>query len=377
LCIGFYVLRTSFLALLCAAFISIPVQAYASCGPDALGTHRILSVNAGGKTAFTGHEKSFGLKRGEVILTFDDGPIAGRTTRVLEALRKECVKATFFTVGEMARAYPKLVRRIVAQGHTLAHHTDTHNRLPTYSDDKAGQLIDRGIRSVEKIAYGIAGDAPRTPFFRYPYLARSKSTDKQLRKRGLIAFGANIDSRDWEAKSAGKVHDKIMKLLKREGKGIVLMHDIQSRTAKMLPRLLRSLKAGGYKIVHMVPASKGVPAERKLQPLVVAAIHPQFSKHHFRGNSSRYETRPALKTATLVSKKISPGIAPVARKLKRISKLATKRTGVIVKVRSKIKRTRPYNMRIGKRRRSPEAKARIIAVASKGWKLRSSQWIIR
>lgn len=340
-----------------------------------------MSLSARGKTTIIGYEKSFGLKQGEVVLTFDDGPIAGRTTKVLKSLRQECVKATFFTVGEMARAHPKLVKRIVAHGHTLAHHTDTHNRLPKYSIEKAGQLIDRGIRSVEKIAYGAEGDTPRTPFFRYPYLASSKATDKLLRKRGLIAFGANIDSRDWEAGSADKVHDKIMKLLKREGKGIVLMHDIQNRTAKMLPRLLRSLKHGGYKVVHIVPAHDGdpIPQQRKPEPMVVAEAQsqPSFPNHHYREKSARYEARPALTMASLEPKRTAPKKTPVQRKLRTVPKVIAKRAGVGAKKKPNIKRTRPYNVRIGKRRRSQKAKARIIAVASKGWKLRSSQWIIR
>lgn len=222
-----------------------------------------------------GFEKSFGLRRGEVVLTFDDGPIAGKTPRILDALKAHCAKATFFSVGRMAKAYPRLTRRIVREGHTLAHHTHAHNRMTAYGPKRRGQLIDRGIATVERIAYGSAKSRPRVPFFRYPYLARSKATDKTLRKRGLISFGANIDSRDWESVSANTVHNRVMRQLRKTGKGIILLHDIQSRTAKMLPRLLNSLKAEGYKLVHIVPGT-GAP-KRDIgpetdEPIVMAKV---------------------------------------------------------------------------------------------------------
>jgi len=217
----------------------------------------------------SGKEKSLGLRHKEVVLTFDDGPIAGNTPRVLKALADECVKATFFYVGQMARAYPSLVRKVVRQGHTLAHHTAAHNRLPEYKSETATKLIARGIRTVERIAYGKAGKTPRTPFFRYPYLARNKRTDAILREQGLMDFNANIDALDWKRDSPGVVHDRIMRILRREGRGIILMHDIQTRTAKMLPRLLRSLKAGGYKVVHVVP--RNAPVEQP-EPFMVASV---------------------------------------------------------------------------------------------------------
>ena len=113
------------------------------------------------------------------------------------------------------------------------------------------------MSGLQKIAYGEKSSTPKTPFFRYPYLARSNRTDRMLARKGLVAFGANIDSLDWKIKSSKRIHDHIMRQLKRKRRGIILMHDIHARTAKMLPRLLKSLKAGGYKVVHIVPKSGG------------------------------------------------------------------------------------------------------------------------
>ncbi len=268
-------------ALLGLFFTLISHTVYAACGPNALGTHRTIEIDARDHKRIIGKERSLGLRDKEVILTFDDGPIAGKTARILKALRKECVKATFFAVAKMAKYQPKLLRRIVRDGHTLAHHTYNHNRLPAYSTRKAEALVDRGINMVEKIAYGKANKTPRVPFFRYPYLSRTNATNRMMARKGLIIFDANIDAADWKRVSANTVHNRIMRRLRSERKGIILMHDIQSRTARMLPRLLRSLKAEGYKVVHVVPrrapALKPKPTKPKI-PVVVASAKKEAAK---------------------------------------------------------------------------------------------------
>ena len=261
------------LALLCV----VSQAAEAACKKGALGTSRTIVIDAAKHRSFDGSDAALGLRSKEVILTFDDGPIAGKTSSILRTLKKECVKATFFYVGKMARAYPNLVRQVVRQGHTLAHHTHNHDRLSDFSMAQASRKIDRGISGLQKIAYGDATSTPRTPFFRYPYFARTDKTDQLLARKGMVAFGANIDSLDWKPSSPKQVHDRIMRRLRKAGKGIILMHDIQTRTAKMLPLLLRSLAAEGYRVVHIVakqnskPAIKAKPAP-KAEPLLLALV---------------------------------------------------------------------------------------------------------
>lgn len=264
-------IRGAGVAWLCAMAVALPAQAaHAACKKGALGTHRTLEVKADEFRVFNGTEKSLGLRDKEIVLTFDDGPSGGNTSRILKALEKECVKATFFFVGRMARGNPKLVRKVVKQGHTLAHHTHAHEHLPSYNSKQASRIVDRGVRGLQKIAYGEATADPKTPFFRYPYLARTKRTDRILARKGLVAFGANIDSMDWKLKSSKAIRKHIMRQVKRERRGIVLMHDIHARTAKMLPSLLRSLKAGGYKIVHLVPEQDGTVAKTQ-KPVAVGS----------------------------------------------------------------------------------------------------------
>ncbi|MEL6750628.1 MAG: polysaccharide deacetylase family protein [Pseudomonadota bacterium] len=337
-------------------------MALAACGPEKLGTARTIQLDATKHTAFEGHESALGLRHKEVILTFDDGPISGRTSSVLKTLQTECVKATFFVVGRMARFQQKLVKRIVAQGHTLAHHTNTHDRLPAYKLATAGKRIDAGIAAVQRAAYGKASTTPRVPFFRYPYLARTAATDTLLRERGLIAFGANIDSLDWKKDSPSTVHDRIMKRLRKAGRGIILMHDIQPRTVAMLPRLLKSLKAEGYKVVHIVP--KGAADPKPLDPVVVASVAPA----------------PVSKPVDVVS--VTSALlngTPARKKIAKVGK-SDSRAGIVVlkapeapairqlRPRAKAKPTRVAAL-------SRKAKARSL-VTNKRWKLRRSQWII-
>jgi peptidoglycan/xylan/chitin deacetylase (PgdA/CDA1 family) len=330
--------------------LSFSSQAVARCAPDALGTARTIVLDPKKHRSLSGKEASLGLRHKEVILTFDDGPIAGKTSRILKSLKKECVKATFFYVGTMARAYPRLVRKVVNQGHTLAHHTHSHNRLPNYSSEKISNLIDKGVSRLQKIAYSDASSTPRTPFFRYPYLARSKRTDKVLAKKGMIAFGANIDSLDWKRSSPKKLHERIMRRLRKQGRGIILMHDIQARTAKMLPDLLSSLKSEGYKVVHIVSKTNKRPATKQVE---VASLDKPVG----RLTSTALPPRNAKKVKNI----------PLKYRKKRF-------------YRSNLTAGSANQGRRSKRRAKPVLLAGVRTrgtIAMGNWKLRRSQWILR
>src|SRR5262245_6058054 len=131
---------------------------------DALGTARELVVDA--RTTPRVGRKHFAatlpLAPKEVVLTFDDGPWPGTTERVLDALARECVKATFFLVGQRAQEAPALVRREHAEGHTVAHHTWSHALLDRRPLAAAEAEIDRGFAAVDTALYGRADRAPAT-----------------------------------------------------------------------------------------------------------------------------------------------------------------------------------------------------------------------
>ena len=228
-----------------AATLLLGTQVAQAC----MGVSRTITVNSFKAHMGTGPSGGIGLRRGEVVLTFDDGPAGGRTDRILAALRKECVKATFFPVGTMARANPRLLQKVARAGHTIAHHTHSHANLTRLSSGAAGRQIDKGVRSVN----AALGPYKRrsTKLFRYPYLARSAKLDRVLKSRGLLPFSAGIMSHDWKGGGSTAWVNRVMSQLARKGSGVILMHDIQGRTAAGLPILLRRLKAGGYRVVHV------------------------------------------------------------------------------------------------------------------------------
>ncbi|HET7681846.1 MAG TPA: polysaccharide deacetylase family protein [Xanthobacteraceae bacterium] len=225
--------------------------------PDALGTERVLAVNAAA-TPYVGRKHfatSLPLARKEVVLTFDDGPWPGPTDRVLDALAHECVKATFFLLGRNAASHPKLVRRAAAEGHTVAHHSFSHPLLPRLPFGAAEADIDRGIAAVETAASGRTGPYPVAPFFRFPGFASSPALLERLKQRGIVVFSADLWASDWNPMTPAEELALVMSRLHATGGGILLFHDTKAQTAAMLPAFLRELKRHGYRVVHVVPAA--------------------------------------------------------------------------------------------------------------------------
>lgn len=237
--------------LVWGAGMVVSAPAAAAC----LGTARTITVDPARGNFYNGLERSLGLRDGEVVLTFDDGPRPGTTTRILDALADECTRATFFMAGRMVDAYPSIAQRVKREGHTLAGHTHAHQNLAKLPSAAVAAAIDKGNASIRR-----ATGQRDVTFFRYPYLAKSARTDGIVRGKGLIAFGTNIDSKDYFKVGPDTVRAKVMGRLRQQRKGIILMHDIHPRTASMLPALLDQLKAEGFKVVHMVPGRGGRPA---------------------------------------------------------------------------------------------------------------------
>src|SRR5262249_20016695 len=137
----------------------------------------------------------------EVVLTFDDGPWPGTTPAVLDALKRECVRASFFLLGKNATAHPELARRELAEGHTVAHHSFRHPLLDHMTIGAAEAEIDRGFAAVDTAIYGEPGRKPHTPFFRFPGFASTPALLERLAGRGIMVFGADLWASDWNPMS--------------------------------------------------------------------------------------------------------------------------------------------------------------------------------
>ena len=251
-------LRPALGAALLALFPFAAAAADCPNNPDALGTSRVLTVDPAATPA-VGRKQfpvTLPLEPKEVVLTFDDGPWPGTTDAVLAALRHECVKATFFMLGRSAAAHPALVRKVVAEGHTVGHHSYRHPLLNRMSLNRAEAEIDRGIAAVDQAAYGAgsptSNSAPKTPFFRFPGFASSPALLGLMAKRQIVVFGADLWASDWNRMRPDRERALVLERLAKSHGGIVLFHDTQAQTARMLPALLRDLKRQGYRVVHVV-----------------------------------------------------------------------------------------------------------------------------
>lgn len=190
------------------------------------------------------------LKPREVVLTFDDGPVPGRTDSILKTLDQFGVKATFLMVGQMAERNPQTARKVIARGHSVGSHSWGHPNLASMSFDRAVAEIERGEKAVRA-----AGGKP-VKFFRFPYLADTSRLRSYMASRGVVVLDVDIDSKDYFKTGPQQVAARTMTGLHRMGGGIILFHDLQPRTAAMLPDFLAQLKREGYSVVHIVPGGR-------------------------------------------------------------------------------------------------------------------------
>jgi peptidoglycan/xylan/chitin deacetylase (PgdA/CDA1 family) len=227
--------------------------------PNAIGTSRTITVKPVdyplvGRMQY---QETLPLKNREVVITFDDGPVAPYTNKILETLAAECVKATFFTLGTNVAEAPELVRRASKEGHTIGTHTFSHQHLSKMPFEQAKKEIDLGIAATTE-ALGNARDV--APFFRAPYLDITKELEKYLFSRGIMLWSIDVAAEDWIEMTEERLVDLAVTRLERAGKGILLLHDMKPVTARALPNLLAELKRRNFRIVHVVP---GMPIPGK------------------------------------------------------------------------------------------------------------------
>jgi peptidoglycan/xylan/chitin deacetylase (PgdA/CDA1 family) len=273
------------MSLLCIiAVVATAAAAQAACpgNADALGTERVLAVDPAtypriGRKHFP---QTLPLRPKEVVLTFDDGPELGSTARVLDALQRECVRASFFVLGRSAAAHPALVRRELQDGHTVGHHSFSHPLLDRMPVEAAEAEINRGFAAVDAALYGKAERSPVTPFFRFPGFASNRALLERLERRHIAVFGADLWASDWDPMTPAQQLALVLGRLDSTRGGIILFHDTKAQTAAMLPEFLRALKRRGYAVVHVVaaPMRPATAASIELILRQQVAARPQTAK---------------------------------------------------------------------------------------------------
>ncbi|MDM9380893.1 polysaccharide deacetylase family protein [Chlorogloeopsis sp. ULAP01] len=178
-----------------------------------------------------------------IALTFDDGPWPEYTAKILNILRENNIKSTFFVVGQMLKTYPELGKQIVAEGHVIGNHT-WHHWYHFFNQQAAAFEIDR----TSDLIYELTG--ARTNLFRPPggILHNGLAAYARGKKYTVVMWSA--DSVDYRSPSASVLTNRVLK--QGSPGGIVLMHDgggNRSHTVAALPQIISKFKQQGYRFV--------------------------------------------------------------------------------------------------------------------------------
>lgn len=155
---------------------------------------------------------------GTIALTFDDGPAAGTTPRLVRILRAASVPATFFMVGQRVRRHPELARAVARAGFQVANHSWAHEQLTARSGRQVRDSIAATSRELRR-----AGVRP-SRLMRPPYGAIDGRVRGEVARAGYVPVLWTVDSRDWAGGSADQIAARILRGLRR-GPNVVLQHD--------------------------------------------------------------------------------------------------------------------------------------------------------
>lgn len=191
------------------------------------------------------------LPKKTVVLTFDDGPHRRYSEEIAAILKQYNAPAIFFSVGRNigtldAQGKARLnggadvMRRLKQSGYVLANHSFSHAQL----SKQTGDGLKAEILNTDALLRAV--DPQRSSLFRFPYGARNREGLQALANAQLKSVMWNIDSLDWADPVPSSIADRVLRTVDKEGRGIILFHDIHERTVKALPAILDRLTAEGY-----------------------------------------------------------------------------------------------------------------------------------
>ena len=216
-------------------------QALYKLRPERLKIMRDQSMGRGPKQS---------LLKKEVFLTFDDGPSSEITEKVLDVLKDEGVKATFFVIGKNVDVYPEILKRIHDEGHGIGIHTYSHDYNQIYSSPDA---LQKDIEACLQSIRNVLGEDFSTILYRFPGGSFRKNKEifiERVESLGYIYFDWNVLNGDAEGNNLSE--DYLIKRFDQTSRGynkiLSLMHDTNSKgnTVSTLPRIIKQLKVEGY-----------------------------------------------------------------------------------------------------------------------------------
>jgi peptidoglycan/xylan/chitin deacetylase (PgdA/CDA1 family)/uncharacterized caspase-like protein len=191
------------------------------------------------------------LPKKTIVLTFDDGPHRRYSEEIAAILKQYDAPAVFFSVGRnigtldgagaaKLGAGAEVSRKLKAAGYVLANHSYTHAQL----NKQSGAALKAEILNTDALLKAV--DPQRSALFRFPYGAHNAEGMHLLADANLKSVMWNIDSLDWADPVPSSIADRVLHAVEKEGRGIILFHDIHERTVKALPAILERLAAEGY-----------------------------------------------------------------------------------------------------------------------------------
>jgi peptidoglycan/xylan/chitin deacetylase (PgdA/CDA1 family) len=177
-----------------------------------------------------------------IAITFDDGPSAVLTPRLLDILKQRNIKATFFVLGQLVNEHPEIVQRAVAEGHEIGNHSWDHKAL-----NKVGEGgLRHELADTSAVISKVAGK-PVT-LMRPPYGATNPRLNRAIEKEyGMKVIIWSVDPLDWKRPGPQVVEQRILK--ETQPGSIILAHDIHPGTIEAMPATLDALLAKGYRFV--------------------------------------------------------------------------------------------------------------------------------
>jgi peptidoglycan-N-acetylglucosamine deacetylase len=179
-----------------------------------------------------------------IAMTFDDGPSAETTPRLLDILKERNIKVTFFEIGQNAERNPAIVKRILAEGHEIGNHSWTHPQLSKLSDERVTEEITKTQDAIKNAS----GSGYTPTLLRPPYGAITARQKDWIEKQfGLSIIMWSVDPFDWKRPGASVIEQRI--LAGAQPGAIILSHDIHKQTVDAMPATLDALAAKGFKFV--------------------------------------------------------------------------------------------------------------------------------
>ena len=236
----------------------------------------------------------------QIALTFDDGPHAENTPRLLDLLKQRGVKATFFMVGRAVVAAPHLVKRMADEGHEVANHSWSHPQLNQMAMTRVKDQLQKTHDAIVK-ACGVAPVLYRPPYGAI-LLSQRKTIHDEMQYLSVLW---DVDPVDWRTpRSATRVHDRILNLTKPGS--IILCHDIQTETVDAMPATIDALLAKGFQFVtvsQLIQLDRDLAAKQALAAAPVPAA----------ATSATEKILPAAPSAPVKPPVASPPVPPVVK----------------------------------------------------------------